>query len=62
MGYRFRKQVKILPGVYLNASAHGLSMSIAPRGASLNIHVAVTQPLNTAPGNSRKTHRIMPAA
>lgn len=50
MGYRFRKRVKILPGVYLNASAHGLSMSVGPRGASLNFSSRGTYANTKVPG------------
>lgn len=38
MGFRFRKQIKILPGVKLNLSKNGLSsVSIGKAGATLNI-------------------------
>lgn len=37
MGLRFRKSIKIAPGIRLNASLSGLSMSLGPRGAKLNI-------------------------
>ena len=33
MGFRFRHGVKLFPGVRLNASKSGLSMSIGTRGA-----------------------------
>lgn len=37
MGFRFRKRVRVLPGVYLNIGRNGVSTTIGPRGASLNI-------------------------
>lgn len=37
MGFRFRKRVRVLPGIYLNISRNGVSTTIGPRGASLNI-------------------------
>jgi hypothetical protein len=37
MTWRFRKRVKIIPGVYLNFSANGISTTIGPRGLSVNI-------------------------
>lgn len=37
MGFRFRRRVRVLPGVYLNISRNGVSTTIGPRGASLNI-------------------------
>ena len=33
MGFRFRRRVKLFPGVRLNASKSGLSMSLGTRGA-----------------------------
>jgi hypothetical protein len=33
MGFRFRRSVKLFPGVRLNASKSGLSMSVGTRGA-----------------------------
>jgi hypothetical protein len=37
MGFRFRKSVKILPGVRLNLSKSGLSTSIGGPGATVNL-------------------------
>lgn len=37
MGFRFRKSVKILPGVKLNISSRGISSTIGGRGASVNV-------------------------
>lgn len=38
MGFRFRKSIKILPGVRVNLSKKGVSsVSIGPRGAKLNV-------------------------
>lgn len=37
MGIRFRKRVKVLPGVTLNFSKSGISTTIGARGASVNI-------------------------
>src|SRR3954470_20708342 len=37
MGLRFRRSVKILPGVRLNFSSRGMSPTIGPRGASINL-------------------------
>ena len=37
MGIRFRKRVKVLPGVTLNFSKSGISTTIGTRGASVNI-------------------------
>ena len=38
MGFRFRKRLKLFPGVSLNFSKQGISsLSIGPRGATVNI-------------------------
>ena len=37
MGMRFRKSIKIMPGVKINFSKSGMSTTIGPRGASINI-------------------------
>jgi hypothetical protein len=37
MSLRFRKTIKLLPGVRLNLSRGGISTSIGRRGATLNI-------------------------
>lgn len=37
MGFRFRKRIRILPGIYLNLSKSGISTTIGGRGASINI-------------------------
>lgn len=37
MGFRFRKSIKLFPGVRLNISKTGLSTSIGGRGATINL-------------------------
>ena len=37
MGLRYRKQIKLLPGVKLNLSKSGISTSIGKRGNTLNV-------------------------
>jgi hypothetical protein len=37
MGFRFRKSLKLLPGLKLNISKTGPSLSTGPRGASVNL-------------------------
>lgn len=34
---RFRKSIKLLPGVKLNLSKNGISASVGPRGATVNL-------------------------
>ncbi|SBT06896.1 exported hypothetical protein [Candidatus Propionivibrio aalborgensis] len=35
MGIRFRRRIKLAPGLNLNLSGSGLSLSAGPRGASM---------------------------
>jgi hypothetical protein len=35
MGIRFRKRIRLAPGIHLNVSGSGLSLSAGPRGASM---------------------------
>lgn len=37
MGFRFRKSIRLLPGVRLNLSKSGVSTSIGRRGATVNL-------------------------
>lgn len=37
MGWRFRKSIKILPGVRLNVTTRGLSATLGPRGTSVSV-------------------------
>lgn len=37
MGFRFRKQIKVVPGVKLNLSKSGVSTSIGKAGATVNV-------------------------
>ena len=37
MGFRFRKSIKLLPGVRANISKSGVSTTLGPRGASIGI-------------------------
>ena len=37
MAWRYRKRIKIAPGVYINLSKSGVSTTIGTKGASVNI-------------------------
>ena len=37
MGFRFRKSIRLFPGVRLNLSKSGASTSIGPRGLTMNV-------------------------
>ena len=50
MGWRFRKSVKLFPGVRLNISKGGISTTIGPRGASVNLGKRGTQATVGVPG------------
>ena len=50
MGWRYRKQIKILPGVKLNISKSGISTSVGRRGASLNFSKRGTRATVGLPG------------
>lgn len=37
MAIRFRKRIKLMPGVHINLSKSGISTTVGPRGASVNV-------------------------
>jgi len=37
MGFRFRRRIKIAPGIHLNLSRSGISTSLGVRGASMTV-------------------------
>ena len=50
VGFRFRRSVKILPGIRLNFSKSGISTSLGGRGASINIGPKGTRKTVGLPG------------
>ena len=50
MGFRFRKSIKILPGVRLNFSKSGVSTSIGVPGATVNLSKKGTRTTVGVPG------------
>ena len=50
MGFRFRKSIRILPGLRLNLSKSGASTSIGGHGATLNISERGTRATVGLPG------------
>lgn len=36
MGWRYRKRIRLMPGVHLNISQKGVSTTVGRRGASVN--------------------------
>lgn len=50
MGFRFRRSVRIMPGVRLNFSTRGVSTSLGGRGATLNLSRRGTRATVGIPG------------
>jgi len=50
MGFRFRKRIKLFPGLWLNASRSGISASIGGHGFTTNISARGHQETVSAPG------------
>ena len=59
MGFRFRRRLRILPGLYLNVSKSGVTTSIGGRGATLNLskrgmRLLSACPARGCPGDHRR--------
>lgn len=50
MGLKFRKRIKIAPGIYINISKSGVSTSIGGKGATINIGKKGTKATLGIPG------------
>ncbi len=50
MGFRFRKRVKIIPGLWFNLSKSGVSTSIGGKGLTVNIKDGHTKTTASIPG------------
>lgn len=50
MGFRFRKSIKLMPGVKINLSKSGISTSLGGRGATVNISKRGTRTTLGIPG------------
>lgn len=51
MGFRFRKAIKILPGLRLNLSKSGVSASVGAPGATVNVSERGTRGTVGVPGS-----------
>ena len=51
MGLRYRKQIKVAPGVKLNVSKSGVSTSVGKRGATMNFSGRGTKATVGIPGS-----------
>ena len=50
MGLRFRKRIKILPGLWLNLSKSGISTSIGGKGVTVNLKNGKSKATISIPG------------
>lgn len=50
MAIRFRKRIKLMPGVHINLSKSGISTTVGPRGASVNVGKKGTYLTTSIPG------------
>jgi len=50
MGLRFRKRIKIFPGVWLNLSKSGISTSIGGKGLTVNLKGGKVKTTASIPG------------
>ena len=59
MGFRFRRSMKLIPGVRLNFGKRGVSVSMGPRGAKLTVGPTGTRATVGLPGTGLSyTERI----
>lgn len=59
MGLRFRKSIRLAPGVRMNLGLRGLSMTLGPRGSSINIGPRGTYSNVGIPGTGISTRTRM---
>jgi hypothetical protein len=63
MGFRFRRSIKIVPGVRVNFSKTGISTSLGGRGATVNIRGNKLRTTVGLPGSGlsySETHSLQP--
>lgn len=60
MGFRYRKQIKIAPGVKLNISKSGISTSVGKRGATVNFSKRGTRTTFGIPGTGLSYSKNIP--
>lgn len=61
MGFRFRKSIKVLPGIRLNFSKSGISTSFGGPGASINVSKRGTRRTVGLPGSGVSYSAFTPA-
>ena len=62
MGFRFRRSVRIIPGIRLNFSKSGISTSIGGRGATINFSKRGTRTTVGIPGTGLSYSEMVPKA
>jgi hypothetical protein len=63
MGFRFRKRIRILPGIWLNLSKRGTSASFGGKGLNMNVKEGKVRTTASLPGTGlsyRTTSIITP--
>lgn len=50
MGFRFRKRIKLFPGVWFNLSKSGVSTSVGTKGLTVNLKGDKTKTTASLPG------------
>lgn len=50
MGFRFRKRIKLFPGVWFNLSKSGISTSVGVKGVTVNLKDGKTMTTTSLPG------------
>ncbi|MBU6257924.1 MAG: DUF4236 domain-containing protein [Burkholderiales bacterium] len=62
MAIRFRKRIKVLPGVWLNLSKSGLSTTVGGKGVTVNVGKDGTRSTLNIPGTGVSyTHHSAPS-
>lgn len=57
-GFRFRKRIKLMPGVWLNLGKQGVSTSVGTKGLSVNLKGDAIRTTASAPGTGLSYTRL----
>lgn len=57
-GFRFRKRIKLLPGVWLNLGKQGVSTSVGTKGLTVNLKGDAIRTTASAPGTGLSYTRL----
>ena len=61
MGFRFRRRIKLFPGLWLNVSKSGISTSVGGHGATVNFGKGKTTTTVGLPGTGMSYREVTPA-